>query len=198
MLKTTGSSLASASRVDDDKGVSGGGGDSSTGADGRSVSESDMSRKTIMSKNWTKNGHSEEFKFLTSKAKKAFNYLKQAFTKTSILQHFDLKCHIQNKTNTSDYVIGRVLSQLTSNQLTLNETIKSSVELYLLTYFSKKMISAETQYKTHNSELLAIVEAFKTWQRYLEGCKYKVLVFINHNNLCQFINTKCLSSRQVR
>ena len=37
--------------------------------------------------------------------------------------------------------------------------------------------------QTYNSELLAIVEAFKTWQHYLEDCKYKVLVLTNHNNL---------------
>ena len=60
------------------------------------------------------------------------------------------------------------------------------------------MIPAETQYKTHDGELLAIVEAFKTWKHYLEGCKPKVLVLTDHNNLCQFMDTKSLSSRQVR
>ena len=60
------------------------------------------------------------------------------------------------------------------------------------------MIPAETQYETYNGELLAIVKTFKTWRHYLEGCKYKVLVFTDHNNLCQFMDTKSLSSRQVR
>ena len=60
------------------------------------------------------------------------------------------------------------------------------------------MIPAETQYKTHNGKLLAIVEAFKTWHHYLEGCKYKVLILTDHNNLRDFIDTKNLSSRQVR
>ena len=60
------------------------------------------------------------------------------------------------------------------------------------------MIPAETQYKTYNTQLLAIVEAFKTWRHYLEGCKLGVLVLTNHNNLRQFIDTKSLSSRQVR
>ena len=65
-------------------------------------------------------------------------------------------------------------------------------------YFSRKMIPAETQYNTHNGELLAIVEAFKTWRHYLKDYKYKVLVLTDHNNLCRFIDTKSLSSRQVR
>ncbi len=45
------------------------------------------------------------------------------------------------------------------------------------------MILAETWYKIHNQELLAIIEAFKTWRHYLEDCKYEVLVFTDHNNL---------------
>ena len=68
---------------------------------------------------------------------------------------------------------------------------------YPVAYFSRKMIPAETRYKTHNAELLAIVEAFKTWCHYLEGCKHKVLVLTDHNNLQQFMDTKSLSSRQV-
>ena len=59
------------------------------------------------------------------------------------------------------------------------------------------MIPAETRYKTHNGEFLAIVEAFKTWRHYWEGCKHEILVFMNHNNLRHFMNTKSLSSRQV-
>ncbi len=59
------------------------------------------------------------------------------------------------------------------------------------------MIPTKTRYKTHDQELLAIVEAFKTWCHYLEGCKYEVFVLTNHNNLRRFMDTKCLSSRQV-
>ena len=60
------------------------------------------------------------------------------------------------------------------------------------------MIPAKTRYETHDGELLAIIEAFKTWRHYLEGCKHKVLVLTDHNNLRQFMNMKSLSSRQVR
>ena len=60
------------------------------------------------------------------------------------------------------------------------------------------MIPAETRYETHDGELLAIVEAFKTWRHNLEGCKHEVLVLTDHNNLCRFMDTKSLSSRQVR
>ena len=191
MLKTTGSSVISASSVNDNEVI--GGRDA--------VGRSDASRKSAKSKNQTKSGNSnnlEELKFLTSKAKEAFNCLRQAFIKAPIFRHFDSKCHIRIETNVSGYVIEKVLSQLTPNQVTSDEIIGSNVNWHPVTYFSRKMILAKTQYKTHDSELLAIVKAFKTWWHYLESCKHEVLILTDYNNLCQFINTKILTSRQVR
>ncbi len=57
------------------------------------------------------------------------------------------------------------------------------------------MIPVEIWYKTHNRELLAIVEAFKTWKHYLKGFKYEILILTNHNNLQRFMDTKSLISR---
>ena len=68
----------------------------------------------------------------------------------------------------------------------------------LVAYYSRKMILAETYYEMHNAELLAIVEAFKNWCYYLGGCQYEVLVLTNHKNLRRFMDTKSLSSRQIR
>ncbi len=56
------------------------------------------------------------------------------------------------------------------------------------------MIPIETRYKTHDQELLAIIEAFKTWYHHLKGCIYKVFVPIDINNLHWFMDTKNLSS----
>ena len=127
--------------------------------------------------------------YLTPGAKRAFTQLRQAFTKALILQHFDLECHIWIETDLSSYVIGRVLSHLTSD---------NSGQWHPVVFYSQKMIPAKTRYKTHDNKLLSIVEAFKTWRHYLEGCKYKVFVLTDHNNLRRFIDTKSLSSRQVR
>ena len=60
------------------------------------------------------------------------------------------------------------------------------------------MIPTETRYETHDGELLAIVEIFKTKRQYLEGCKHKVLVLTDYNNLQCFMNTKSLSFWQVQ
>ncbi len=127
--------------------------------------------------------------FLTSEVRKAFTKLRQAFVKASILNHFDLERHIRIETDASDYAISGVLSQLTSDDLG---------RWYSVAFFSRKMILAETRYETYDGELLAIVEVFKTWRHYLEGCKHEVLVLTDHYNLQRFMDIKSLSSRQVR
>ncbi len=59
------------------------------------------------------------------------------------------------------------------------------------------MILIEIRYKTHDQELKAIVEVFKTWCHYLKGCKYEFLVLTDHNNLRQVIDMKSLRSCQI-
>ena len=127
--------------------------------------------------------------FLTTNAKKAFLQFRRAFTKAPILQHFDSEQYIRIETDASGYAIGGVMSQMATDDLG---------QWHPVAYFSRKMIPAETRYETHDGELLAIVEAFKSWRYYPEGCKHEVLVLTDHNNLRQFIDTKNLSSCQVR
>ena len=89
-----------------------------------------------------------------------------------------------------------MLSQLDSG--TRPDGVDTNTDLsywHLVAFFLTKMIPAKTQYKTHNSKLLAIVEVFKTWYHNIECCKHEVFVFMNYNNLCQFMNMKSLSSR---
>ena len=58
-----------------------------------------------------------ESSFLTSGARKAFTKLRQAFIKALILHHFDPEHHIWIETDASGHAIGRVLSQLTLDDL---------------------------------------------------------------------------------
>ena len=182
MLKTTGLS-DSALGDDDDEVVEDG---------DRNLSKSKKS-KNAKSGVQTRLGATGEPTFLTPDAREAFNQLRQAFTEAPILRHFDPEGHIRIETDASGYAIGGVLSQLTSDHLTSDQG-----QWHPVAYFLRKMIPAETRYETHNGELLAIVEAFKTWRHYLEGCKHEVLVLTDHNNLRRFMDTKSLSSRQVR
>ena len=126
--------------------------------------------------------------YLTPDAKKAFDQLRQAFTEAPILQHFDPERYIRVETDASGYAIDGVLSQLTNDL----------GRWHPVAYFLRKMIPAKTRYKTHNGEFLAIIETFRSWRNYLKDCKHEVFVLINHNNLWRFMDTKSLSSRQVR
>ena len=90
--------------------------------------------------------------FLTPRAKLAFIELRQAFLKAPIFYHLDPECHISIETDASSYTISGVFSQLTSDNLS---------QWYLIVFFSRKMILAETRYETHDGEFLPIVEAFK-------------------------------------
>ena len=145
-------------------------------------------QKTSKSKNSFKSKKTIGFNFFTLGARLMFTKLKQVFIKVLILHHFDLKRHIRIETNVSSYTIGRVLSQLILDDLG---------RWHPVAFISHKMILVETRYKTYNSELLAIVQAFKTLKYYSESFQHEVLVLTKHNNLCQFMNTKSLSYRQV-
>ena len=216
MLKTTGLSGLALRKVEDE--VVGGGG-SRVDETMRNLSKSRKSKNN-------KSGNltcvptiraTGEPIFLTSNAKEVFNYLRQAFIKAPILRHFDLESHIRIETDALGYAIGGVLSQLSfdwvtsekSNLINSRATEPNSAKFKFSTksnfgqwhpiaYFSRKMISAKTQYKTHNAEFLAIVEVFKTWCHYPKGCKPKVLVLINYNNLQQLMDIKSGISCQVK
>ena len=137
--------------------------------------------------------------FVTSEVRSAFNHLQLAFTKAPILRHFDPEYHIWIKTDALGYTIGEVLSQLAFGTSSNEVVTKTNLgQWHLVAFFSRKMISAEIWYKTHDGKLLVIIEAFKTWRHYLEGYMHELLVFTDLNNLWCFINTKSLSSRQVR
>ena len=105
----------------------------------------------------------------------------------SMLIHFNSKLHLRIKTDASEYALAGILLQL------VLERIWHSV-----TFWSKKMISAEQQYETHDQELLAIVMAFKQWRHYLKDSTHPVEVLTNYNNLHKFMNVKSLNGRQTK
>ncbi len=113
--------------------------------------------------------------------------LRNVFQYAFILTHFDSKFLIKLKTNAFDYEIVDIISQLQSNE-----------QWRLVIFFSRKMIFAEMNYKTHDQKLLIIVECFKHWRHYLKKNYYTMKVFIDHNNLKDFINVKTLNERQIK
>ena len=126
-------------------------------------------KKSAKSKKPSKSGNSPNFNakeagpsFLTPKARSAFNCLRLTFTEAPILWNFDPKCYIRIKTDVSAYAISELLSQLASKTSPDGVITKADLgQWHPVAFFSKKMIPTETQYETHDGELLAIVEAFK-------------------------------------
>ena len=57
---------------------------------------------------------------------------------------------------------------------------------------------AEKNYNTHNKELLAIFEAFKSWQHFLEGSAEVIDMVTDHKNLEYFTSSKKLLHCQAR
>ena len=112
--------------------------------------------------------------------------LVQAFTSTPILKYFDPELQVIVETDGCDYALGAILSQ------------KHEGHLHPVAFHSRKFTPAEINYDTHDKELLAIVDSFKRWRRYLKGANHTVQVITDHNNLELFATTKVLNRRQAR
>jgi len=128
-------------------------------------------------KNWT----------WTREAEAAFRELKRRFTTAPILAHFDPARPFIVETDASDFALGAVLSQRDEKGC-----------LHPVAFHSRKFQPAEINYKIHDKELLAIVDAFKHWRRSCEGASHQVQALSDHHNLEYFTTTKVLNRRQAR
>lgn len=117
-------------------------------------------------------------------AQQSFEALKRALTTPPVLQPFrDTQAPIQVTTDASDVAVGAELAQ------------HSEGAWHPVAFESRKLTPAEKNYPTHEKELLAIINALKTWKHYLEGRKFTVVT--DHHSL-QYIHTQpTLSKRQA-
>ena len=116
----------------------------------------------------------------------AFYELKKKFILAPILASFDPEKKIILETDASNQALGSCLCQPNANE-----------QLHPVAYKSKKFSGPELNYDVHNKELLAIVDAFEEWRAYLEGSKYPVEVYLDHENLSYFTTRKKLNRQQV-
>ena len=117
----------------------------------------------------------------------AFEALKKQITEVSILRHYDRNRKAILKTDFSNWCLGGVLSQYDDDGV-----------LHPVTFFSKKMISAECNYEIYDKKLLAIIRGLKHWRFELEDTNEFVEIYIDHKELKIFMTNKKLTSRQVR
>ena len=120
----------------------------------------------------------------TPEAQRSFETLKQALVSPPVLQPFrDTTDPLRVTTDASDDAVGAELAQQIDGAW------------HPIAFESRKLSPAEKKYPTHERELLAIINALKTWRHYLEGRPFTVIT--DHHSL-QYIHTQpTLSKRQA-
>jgi hypothetical protein len=88
----------------------------------------------------------------SNESSKSFETLKQAFTTTPILLHFDYDQEIIVETDASEYISAGVVSQYDDEGI-----------LHHVNVFSKKHTPAECNYDIYDKELMAIIRAVEEW-----------------------------------
>ena len=75
------------------------------------------------------------------------------------------------------------LNDMTHKTNSQTNPLYENSQCHPIAFFFQKIILIKTRYKTHDEELLAIIEVFMTWHHYIKSCIYKVFVLTDHNNL---------------
>jgi len=86
------------------------------------------------------------------------------------------------ETDALDYALTAILS-----------IVNKENKVHPVAFYSHTFTMAELNYNTHNKKLLAIFEAFKIWQHYLEGPAYSINIVMDYKNLEFFSTTKILT-----
>ena len=122
-----------------------------------------------------------------NEAEQTFRQLRDIFISTPLFTHYDLLKKNRMETDASNFAVANIL-----NQQNRNDNWRS------MTFWSRKMISAEQNYEIYDQKLLTIVAAFKQWRHYLKNSLYSIKILSDHNNLKKLITKKKLNSKQVR
>jgi len=120
----------------------------------------------------------------TPSCQDAFDTLKDMITMGPILTHFDDICPTMLETDTSDFTLGAILSQLCEDE-----------KWHPVAFHSRKFSPAEMNYDVHDKEMAAIVAAFKEWAYRLMSVDDQSLVYTDHKNLEHFNTRKTLNRR---
>ena len=116
-----------------------------------------------------------------------FRKFKNRILKISILCHFDRKKQCYLKTDFSDTVNERMLSQKQKNDL-----------FYSIAFFFKNMNSIECNYEIYDKKLFAIIRCFEKWRFEFEAIDLSMKIFTDHKSLKYFMTTKKLIKRQIK
>src|SRR5260221_3888249 len=116
-----------------------------------------------------------------------FQTLKNAFSTAPVLCHWAPDLQMMVEMDMSNHAIAGILLVTTQED-----------EIQPVAFFSHSLQGAEKNYDTHDKELLAMFEAFKNWQHFLEGSAVVIDTVTDHKNLEYFTSSKKLLCRQAR
>jgi hypothetical protein len=114
----------------------------------------------------------------------AFRKLKRMLTDEPILIQPDLSKPFTIETDASEWAIGMVLLQLGADG-----------RLHPIAFDGRKLTGAELNYPVHEKELLAIKEALRLWDRYIENGTQTTIV-TDHASL-QYLQTTVTYSKRL-
>ncbi|MBW0524171.1 hypothetical protein O181_063886 [Austropuccinia psidii MF-1] len=111
--------------------------------------------------------------------------LREAFTTAPVLSHFNPSLPPIVETDTSDYALGAVLSQV-------NDSGKHPIA-----FDSCKILPAELNYAIHDKELLGIALTLKFWRDFLLSLSNPFEVLKYHSSLQYFMSSRVLTCFQA-
>ena len=123
----------------------------------------------------------------TEKEEKAFQELKEWFTKEPVLAALDINKKMRMEVDASDYATGGVLSMECEDRLWRP-----------VAFLSKSLNATERNYEIHDKEMLVIVRRLEAWRHLLEGAQFKFDIWTDHKNLEYFMKAQKLNRRQAR
>jgi len=129
--------------------------------------------------------HQKPFKW-TESEQEAFAQLKTMLTTAPVLALPDPSLTFMVTTDASQYAIGGVLAQQHDDAPIPNP----------VAFESRKLRGAESNYPTHELELLAIMHALHTWRIHLVGQQF--VVYTDHHSLTYLQTQPVLSKCQAR
>jgi RNase H-like domain found in reverse transcriptase len=115
-----------------------------------------------------------------------FDTLKVRFTTNLILCTADPETLLRVESDTSDYVMGAILSMKCKDD-----------KWRPCTFYLNSLSNVERNYNVHDKEMLGIIRALEAWRHHLEGATHKVEVWCDHRNLQYFMGAKKLNQQQA-
>src|SRR6266496_4722974 len=138
------------------------------------------------SQSMEKHTHTHRFRLIVwnTACQLAFERLKNALTNAPVLHQPDPTKPYFIETDTSDFAIGYALMQ-----------IGDDGQMHPIAYEGKKLNGATLRYLVHEKELLAIKEALKRWEHYIEN-GHTIMILTDHESL-KYMNSITRPSKRL-